>query len=196
MLITKSIFVLCACVAIFSACSKSVSPVTPTTSNDTTFLLHHALFEQNGKPSLGGWAFHPAAKDDTLDFEMDVPPGDGTWSYKLHTSDTPPITSTLTQNFTNLTSGVYSLTAWLKYKYLLAPGTFSPGWISIIKTSGGVSTSKIKLGIDSTVWHPETLLDTLSLIVTDTVSIQLSAGAGGSHGDPLWFDDVTFEKLP
>jgi hypothetical protein len=196
MSITKILFVLYACVIIISSCSKTNSPVTPVTSNDTTFLLHHALFEQNGKPSLGGWTFHPAAKDDTLDFEMDVPPGDGTWSYKLHTSDTPPITSTLTQNFTNLTSGVYSLNAWLKYKYILVSGTFSPGWISIIKISGGISTSKSKFGIDSTVWHPETLLDTLTLATTDTLTVKLSAGAGGAHGDPLWFDDITFEKLP
>lgn len=196
---TKIFFVFVMCVVVLSSCSKSNNPVLVTPA-DTSIVMNHSLFEQGGKPSLNGWTFHPAQADDTLDFEIDTPPGAGTWSFKLHTSDLLSAHNYVTRSFTNLASGVYSLTAWLKYKYVLAQGTFPPGWISIVKTSGGISSAKIQFGDDSTNWHPQTLLDTLQLGTADTVTVLLSAGArsvsSNMHGNPMWIDDITFKKLP
>jgi hypothetical protein len=196
----KIFFVFILCAAFLSSCSKTSNPASVTTPVDTTALINNSLFEVGGNFSLNGWMFHPAQADDTLDFEMDTPPGKGTWSFKLHTSDLLGANNSISQSFTNLSSGVYSLTSWLKYKYILAAGTFPPGWISIIKTSAGVSTPKIQLGVDSTNWTQETLLDTLQLISTDTVTVSLSAGArsvsSNLHGNPMWVDDITFRKLP
>ena len=193
----KSLFLVCVCGVFLSSCSKSSNPVTTINATDSTVILSHSLFEQNGQQSLNGWTFNPAGTDDTLDFEQDAPPGDGTWSYKLHTSDFPPVTNTLTRNYTGLTTGVYSLTAWIHLKYDLAEGTFPEGWISIVKISGGDSTIKSQLTTDSTVWHPISLLDTLSLKSTDTVLLLLSAGARitNQHGNPVWYDDITFKRI-
>ncbi len=199
MLKIKLLFTIFFCGIIVSSCSKTSNPVT-TTPTDSTYLLNHSRFEQGGSPSLNGWKFNPAQPDDTIDFEMDVPPGAGTWSFKLHTADLLDVHNTVTQSFTNLTSGVYSLTTWLKYKYILSSGTFPPGWISIIKSSGGVVSTKLQFGEDSTNWHPQTLLDTLTLLPTDTLTVLLSAGSrsasSGQHGNPMWVDDITFRKLP
>jgi len=186
------------CITLFASCKSS--PTTNNTSNtsDTTVILDHALFEQNGTPSLNGWTFHPAGTDDTLDFEQSAPPGMGTWSYKLHTSDFPPVTNALVRNYTGLVSGIYSFTAWHRMKYILAAGTFPEGYISVTKLSGGISTVTTQITTDDTAWHTVSLLDTFALQPSDTVQLLLSAGARttGQHGNPLWFDDITFERLP
>ena len=199
MLKTEPLLIIFIIGILLSSCSKTGNPAT-TTLSDTTYLLNHSRFEQGGNPSLNGWTFNPAQPDDTLDFEMDVPPGAGTWSFKLHTADLLDVHNSVSQSFTNLTSGVYSLTVWLKYKYILAPGTFPPGWISIIQTSGAVSATKMQFGTDNTNWQPQTLLDTLVLLPTDTVTVLLSAGSrsvsSGLHGNPMWVDDISFGKLP
>lgn len=193
-------FILCAlCVLLLAACKSTTTSVnTPNdNSSDTNSILSHALFEQNGSPSLNGWVFHPAGTDDTLDFEQDAPPGDGRWSYKLHTSDFPPATNTLTRNFIGLSSGVYSLTAWEHLKYILPDSIFPEGWISISKISGGDTVTKKLPTIDSTSWTSITLVDSLTLAPIDTVILLLSAGARTSnqHGNPVWFDDITFQKM-
>src|SRR5581483_7456258 len=157
---------------LLGACKQT----TTTNTTNSNVILSHALFEQNGQPSLNGWTFHPAGSDDTLDFEQDVPQGDGTWSYKLHTSDFPPVTNTLTRNFTGLSSGVYSLTAWEHLKYILPDTAFPEGWISIAKISAGDTVTKSLPTIDSTSWTSITLFDTLSLQPADTVLLLLSAG--------------------
>ena len=188
------------CAGSLSSCNKTNTPVTPATNSDTTYYLNHSLFEQGGKPSLNGWTFIPAQADDTIDFELDTPPGKGMWSFKLHTSDLLGALNTVSQSFTNLKSGVYNLTVWLKYKYILAPGSFPPGSISIIKTNGGTVSVTSQYGTDSTTWHPQTLLDTLSLLPGDTVTVALSAGARSVtstlHGNPMWVDDISFFRLP
>src|SRR5947209_18127443 len=86
MKLLNTFLALAAVSVVFFSC-KSSNPTQAVNTSDTGFLLNHFLFQQGGKPSLGGWTFHPAQPDDTLDFEMDTPPGDGTWSFKLHTSE-------------------------------------------------------------------------------------------------------------
>ncbi len=194
------------CAFALSSCSKSTEPVT--NSSDSIYLIKHSVFSKDGKPSLNGWTLIPAEVDEdtalftnpTRFFETDVPPGLTGWSFKLHTSDFLDEHNQLTQSFTNLQSGVYSLTVWLKYKYVLAPGTYPDGWISIIKSNGGVPEIKKLFPPDSTTWMELNLLDTLNLLPSDTVTVLLSAGAkdGGpnAHGNPVNVDDITFRKLP
>ncbi|MFI5265068.1 MAG: hypothetical protein ACHQM6_11175 [Candidatus Kapaibacterium sp.] len=86
----------------------------------------------------------------------------------------------------------------MKTKYIFPKGTTAQGWIAVVKSHSHVSTQAIALAGDSTNWHSVSLLDTLSLLSTDSVIIKLSGGASdtSAHGNPMWFDDVTFKKLP
>jgi len=185
--------------AMLSSCSKSSNPVVPTPlAPDSTRFPTHALFEQNGLPSLNGWVFHPQIPGDTANFDRDSPPNSGTWSIKLHKADTPHGTNNVTEEFTNLTGGIYELTSWLKTKYEgFAGTTATQGWISITKRSGGISYINTAFSGMDTVWHSVSLLDTLSLLPSDSVILELSAAATdtATHGNPMWFDNVTFQKI-
>ena len=192
-----SLFVLC-------SCSKSTEP---TTNSDSTYLIKHSTFEKNGQPFLNGWTFHEAEEGDTALFTnpgrffvMEAPPGAGTYSFRLHTSDFLNQYNQLTQSFTNLKSGIYSLSVWLKYKYVLDLATFPPSWIAVMKSNGGTPVIVRQNAVDSLTWQQQTLLDTLTLLPTDTVTVVLSSGAknGGpnAHGNPLSVDDISFRRLP
>jgi hypothetical protein len=211
MSINKPHFVyFCACACFLSACSKSTSPPNgtpvPITVFDSTFFPNGENFEVNGLPSLDGWVFHPSILGDTITFSSStqgdyIPPGDtATWSITLRKSDVPPITNNVTKNFIQCSSGVYSLTVWLRMKKVLdsAEGYNPVGWVGVIKHSGGLlDTTSVSAG-DSTGWSPVTVLDTLSLLPTDTVTLMIASGMCDSscHGNPYWYDEITFKKLP
>lgn len=179
---------------LFSSCSKSSNPASPVVSDSTAF-PNHFFFEKDGNPYLGGWTFHRSDPDELPIYEMEVPPTGGTWSLKLHKSDLPNPINSVTETFTNLTSGIYELSAWTKMKYKLA-GINPLGQISIIKSSAGVVSTASASSGDSTGWHEVMLRDTLSLLRTDSVTIMLAGGIGDSavHGNALWFNDITFRK--
>ena len=180
-----------------NSCTKTVDPLSPPAVSDSSSFPTHLLFEKGGRGSLNGWTFHPSIAGDTANFEVDAPPTGGTWSLKLHKADAPHPANNVTMSFTNLTSGIYELSSWMKIKYLLPPGTSPEGYISIIKTSAGVSYPKSTTSGDSIQWHLVHLLDTLSLLRTDSVTILLAAGTSdtSARGNPMWFDDVTFRKV-
>ena len=195
------------CLFVLSSCSKSTEPGTTTTATDSTYLIKHSTFEKNGQPFVGSWTFHNAEDGDTAlftnpgrYFDTDVPSGGGKYSFRLHTSDFLNQYNQLTQSFTNLKSGIYNLSVWLKYKYVLDPTTFPPSWIAIIKSNGGVPLITRQNAVDSSTWQQQTILDTLTLLPTDTLTVVLSGGAknGGpsSHGNPLSVDDISFRRLP
>ncbi len=158
------------------------------------------MFEQNGKPSLNGWTFHPAIPGDTANFDDTAPPGSGgTWSIKLHKADAPHTTNNVTEGFTNLTSGIYELSSWLMTKYEGFAGPASTqGWIAVIRSRNGMGDTLRAFAGSDTNWHELDLFDTLSLVPTDSVILELSAAATdtSTHGNPMWFDDVTFKKIP
>ncbi len=163
--------------------------------SDSTAFPNHFFFEKGGNPYLGGWAFHPSDPAELPIYEMVAPPTGGTWSLKLHKADLPSPINSVTETFSGLTSGIYELSAWTKMKYLLA-GINPLGQVSIIKNRSGVlSTVTVSSG-DSTGWHMVTLDDTLWLLRTDSVTIMLAGGVGDSstHGNALWFNDITFGK--
>jgi hypothetical protein len=195
---TKFFFALLLSGILLASCSKNSSPTSTILSkSDSTAFPSDLFFEKNGAPSLNGWIYHPALAIDTANFEMDVPPTGGIWSLKLHKADTPHGTNNVTMSFTNLTSGIYELSSWMKIKYLLPPGTSPEGSISIIKESGGYHFQTTTTSGDSIQWHLVNLVDTLSLLSSDSVTIMLAAGASdtAAHGNPMWFDDVTFKKI-
>jgi len=178
----------------FSSCSKTSNPVSPVV-NDSTAFPNHFFFEKNGNPYLGGWTFHPSDPDELPLYEMVAPPTGGTWSLKLHKADLPSPINSVTETFFGLTSGIYELSGWTKMKYKLA-GVNPLGSISIIKNSSGILSTATASSGDSTDWHLVTLTDTLSLLRTDSVTIMLAGGIGDSstHGNALWFNDITFRK--
>ena len=122
------------------------------------------------------------------------------YSFRLHTSDFLNQYNQLTQSFTNLKSGIYSLSVWLKYKYVLDPVTFPPSWIGVMKSNGGAPLIARQNAVDSSTWQLQTILDTLTLLPSDTVTVVLSGGAknGGpsAHGNPLSVDNISFRRLP
>ena len=184
-------------VALLASCKDSTSPATTAALPDSLRFPTNALFEVNGVPSLNGWSYHPDIPGDTAGFDKDAPSG-GTWSLKLHKADTPHGTNNVTEGFTNLTSGLYELTAWIKTKYAnFAVDTNAQGWISITKKRNGLSTTTLSRSGTDTLWHSVSVFDTLSLFSTDSVIIELSAAATDTitHGNPTWFDDVTFQKV-
>ncbi len=197
--------ILCLCAFLLAACSKSSSPTAPTSTPqtvfDTTQFPTNEYFAVNGLPSLDGWVFHPSIPGDTITFDNVVPPGSPVdWSITLRKSDVPPITNNVTKSFIHCTSGIYSFTVWLRIKKVLdsAMGYNPIGWIGILKQSGGsIDTTSISSG-DSTGWNPVTVLDTLSLLPTDTVTLMIASGMCDSscHGNPYWYDNITFKKLP
>lgn len=190
-----TILFVCLCAALVAACSSSNSPVTNSTSiADSLRFPSNTMFEQGGKASLNGWSFHASEADDTAIFEQDAPPG-STWCLELHKADTPHPTNRVTQSFTNLTNGIYELTAWTKMKY--NNRSASQGWIGIVRQRAGVpSLDTMRCG-DSVQWHSIILFDTLSLVASDSVTIELSAAVADTtvQGNAVRFDDVTFRKV-
>ncbi len=196
----------CLCSMLLSACSKSTSPMnvtpTPITVFDSTSFPNGEYFEVNGLPSLVGWTYHPSIPGDTITFDTLVPPGtpEPHWSITMRKSDVPPITNNVSKSFIHCTSGIYSLTVWLRIKKTLdsAQGYNPVGWIGIVKQSGGIlDTSSVSSG-SNTAWNAVTVLDTLTLLPTDTVTLKIASGMCDSscHGNPYWYDDITFKKLP
>lgn len=190
-------------VVLLASCGKSSNPVTPEQTAaifDTTAFPTSEFFQVNGFPSLDGWTFHPSIPGDTITFNAFGPPANPTaWSITLRKSDVPPVTNNVTKSFIHCTSGVYSLTSWLTMKKTLSDTTYNPvGSIAIIRQSNGIRDTVSMSSSDSIIWHPVTLLDTLTLLPTDTVTLMLASGACDSscHGNPLWFDNITFKKLP
>ncbi|HEY3875282.1 MAG TPA: hypothetical protein VGM92_07375 [Candidatus Kapabacteria bacterium] len=164
-------------------------------SSDTTFLLKNASFDSAGTHGFNGWSFHHSL--DTTDFEQDAPPGAGIWGFKIHSVDFPFQSDNITQSFTNLSSGVYAFTLWSHTKYVFPDSIFHPSWVSITKTTAsGSSTTLIDSIPCSLTWFPSTMLDTLTLLPTDTVTLEISSGLAIVHGNPNTVDDFTFARLP
>jgi len=199
---------LCLLAVLLSSCSKSTSPPNttpiPVTVFDTSSFPNNENFQTaNGLPSLDGWVFHPSIPGDTITFYGSgyTPPGDtAQWSISLRKSDVPPVTNNVTKSFIHCTSGNYSFTVWLRMKKTLdsAQGYNPVGWTGIVRQSGGkLDTTQVSSG-DSTGWHPVTVLAALTLLPTDTVTLMIASGMCDSscHGNPYWYDDITFKKLP
>jgi hypothetical protein len=182
-----------ACV-VFASCKSTSTQVNVPPTSDTTFLLKNLTFDSAGTHGLNGWIFQHSL--DTTDFEQDAPPGAGTWGFKLHSVDFSNQSDNITRSFTNLTSGVYEFTLWSHTKYVFPDSIFHPAWISITKKSGGVSTTVIDSVQDSLTWFPYSMLDSLTLLPTDTVTLEVSCGLAIVHGNPNTVDDFTFAKLP
>ena len=181
-----------------SACKSNGTSVNPPGTSDTTFLLKNATFDSAGTHGLNGWTFHHPSSGtlDTTDFEQDAPPGAGTWGFKIHSVDFLWQAVNITRNYTNLSSGVYAFTMWSHMKYVYPDSIFHPSWMSITKISNGDSTRVIDSIPSSLYWHSTTMFDTLTLLPTDTVMLEISSGLAIIHGNPNTVDDFTFAKYP
>ena len=182
-------------IAVLSSC-KSISTTVDAIPSDTVFFLNNGNFDSTGGGhSFNGWTFNPVF--DTVDFEQDAPPGDGTWGFKLHSVDVPLQTSNnITRNFTGLDSGVYAFTVWSHSKYVYPNSVCLPGWMGITRVRGSIKDTVMQYLANSLNWQPETMLDTLALLPGDTITLEISAGIAITHGNPVTVDEFTFAKYP
>jgi hypothetical protein len=159
-----------------------------------SIFLNNYTFDSSGYPSLSGWLHNNSDVDSTAHFVKDAPPGlGGTWSVALFPGWVP-FKESVERSFFGLQSGVYQLTAWTttlqRNKFNLS------GAISISKLSGAKSESRTLLTGDTNVWHPISLLDTMTLAASDTVLITLSGSSCEVCPiDSLLFNNITFQKL-
>ncbi|MFI5265067.1 MAG: hypothetical protein ACHQM6_11170 [Candidatus Kapaibacterium sp.] len=93
----RSLLICCLIGMLLASCTKNSNPASSATVADSLRFPVHALFEKNGVSSLNGWVYNPAIAGDTANFDVDVPPGDGTWSLKLHKADTPHGSNNVTE---------------------------------------------------------------------------------------------------
>lgn len=188
-------------VAVLSSCktdsTSANSNPSDTTSktNDTVFYIKNGNFDSTGGGhGFNGWTFNKIF--DTVDFEQDAPPGAGTWGFRLHSVDNPPTSNNITRNFTGLDSGVYAFTVWSHSKYVYPNSVCLPGWMGITRVRGNEKDTIMQYLTNSLSWQPETMLDTLALLPSDVVTLEVSAGIAVTHGNPVIVDEFTFAKYP
>ncbi len=189
-------FALASCKSNTSTQPNSADTLQP--KSDTTFFLKNLTWDSTGTHGWNGWTFHRPTSGmlDTIDYEQDAPPGGGTWGFKMHSVDYPTQSVNITRSFTNLSSGVYEFSLWSHTKYVYADSVFHPAWMSVTKVSGGISSTVTDSLAGSLTWVPQSMFDTLSLVPTDTVTLEVSSGLAITHGDPTTVDLFTFAKLP
>jgi len=139
----------------------------PTT--DAGNLISNPSFEVNGKPSYAGWHFADAADTAVSD---DVPVLGGSWSLLMH-PDWLPIP--YARSYITGQSGrrVYMVSAWVKTANLPEPARIACGILQPDRTL----RNEVHVNITGTDWSQYSLQDTLDLVATDTLVVELSPGA-------------------
>ena len=137
-----------------------------TSDSDSLNLISNPSFELNGQPTLQSWV----ADTFLTAFVQDTPPGGGTWSLRIDPGWIPQ--EGYAQTYITGLSGIsiLELTVWIKslnrWRGSATLGQWSKGeWV----------TNK-RIDCDSASWTQISIVDTLSLLPTDTVAVHLSAG--------------------
>jgi hypothetical protein len=151
-------------------------------------LLQSPSFENGGQPSLNGWGAFPI-------FDHGAPPGLGlSWSLVMPPAGFPPSTGEkdpgATQQFANLSSGVYRFSAWAR-----STNTYSVGHLTIERDSSGQWINPKEVNLAGSTWHQYTVTDTLTLLPSDTVGIILSGGVCEACPVTTLYTGVTFVKV-
>jgi hypothetical protein len=68
--------------------------------------------------------------------------------------------------------------------------------MGITRVRGNEKDTIMQYLTNSLSWQPETMLDTLALLPTDVVTLEVSAGIAVTHGNPVIVDEFTFAKYP
>jgi len=151
--------------AIGASCKNdSTGPAT-----DPGNLISNPSFELNDKPSYAGWHFADAADTAVSD---DVPTLGGSWSLRMY-PDWLPVP--YARAYVTGESGrrVYTLSVWVKTANLPEPARIACGILQPDRTL----RDEVHVNISGTDWSQYTLQDTLDLVATDTLVVELSPGA-------------------
>ncbi|PWB72019.1 hypothetical protein C3F09_07135 [candidate division GN15 bacterium] len=157
--------------------------------NDAGNLVTNSGFELNDKPSYVGWSFSNPADTAVSD---DVPLAGGTWSLLMRPEFLP---SPYARYYITGENGrrVYSLSVWVKTTNLTEPAHIACGILQPDRTL----RNEVQVNILGTDWTQYSLEDTLDIITTDTLVVELSPGT--AQAPPIdaqaLFDIVRLTRL-
>ncbi len=153
-------------------------------------LITNPSFEIDSQPSLDGWT-SPIDLAYYNIFKEDAPPEGGHWSIRLEPGWVPQegFIETIITGINE--RGIFELSAWMK--------TVNPPWngyISLVQIrEGKVIHKKSGLFNDFNEWSVVSFNDTLTIDLTDTLNIKLSAGMAEVSVSAILFDLVSFKKI-
>lgn len=148
---------------IASCTNDSTGPTT-----DPGNLLSNPSFELNNHPSYTGWHFNITADSAVSD---DIPTLGGSWSLKLIPDWNPePWARTYLTGMTG--RRIFLLSAWVKTINLSTPAHISFGILQLDRSLRDAAT----VNISGTEWSLYAVQDTLDLVTSDTVVVELSPG--------------------
>ncbi len=153
--------------AVLSCKNDSTGP-----SNDPGNLISNHSFEVNDSPSYTGWHFSDNADTSASD---DVPVLGGSWSLRLRPEWSP---APYARAYITGESGrrVYGLSVWVKTTSLPEPAWIACG---ILEPDRSLR-DQVKITITGTDWTQYSLQDTLDMVSTDTLVVELSPGAAST----------------
>jgi hypothetical protein len=158
-------------------------------STDPGNLLANPSFESNDRPSYTAWHFNYPADTAVSD---DIPTLGGSWSLKM-TPDWNP--APWARAYLTGQSGrrVFLLTVWVKAINLSEPARIACGILQPDRTL----RDETHVNISGAEWLQYSIQDTLDLVASDTVVVELSPGEDQSppiEAQAL-FDLVKLQKL-
>jgi len=204
LIIYKKLFLLIGLVILLAiSCQKDTAveenPPPPPNPTATNLIANSSFEDSSNQPSLKEWfintpppPFTPAdTNGSTCIYSTDVPFGGGSWSVQLTgPGQTPTISlSTVVSNLNGIY--VYQLEVWAKCikKFTGAP-VCSASSIAIGRWINQTAQWKC-LELDSiNTWKKYQLIDTLSVIPSDTILIRLQPQSSGPGGDIYLFDNL------
>jgi hypothetical protein len=158
-------------------------------STDPGNLLSNPSFESGDHPSYTGWHFNYSS--DTI-VSDDIPPLGGSWSLKMIPDWNPePWARAYLTGQTG--RRVFLLTAWVKTTNLSTPAHIAFGILQPDRTLRDEASANVS----GTDWSQYSVQDTLDLVASDTVVVELSPGEDQSPqiDAQALFDLVRLQKV-
>lgn len=176
-------------VLLFACKNESSEDSTPVPLN----LINNSSFETSAnQPDYSGWMGTAFLTDSlgnhNIPLVQDAPANGGQWCVQLEPMWYPAEGYTETILTGQAGTHIYQVTAWMK--------TISwTGSISLEQYSNGQLIDHKQLTDSSGVWKLESLVDTLTVLASDTLKVHLSAGSTELANGKVRFDMVQLKNL-